>query len=86
VAVARFSFLLSMPITLAAVLGKMPDLLAIRGDDVVTTLIGVVTAAVTGVLVIDLMLQWIRRIGFVWFAYYRIVFAFVVIAVWVVRG
>lgn len=86
VAVARFSFLLSMPITLAAVVGKMPDLLAIRGDDVVTTLIGVVTAAVTGVLVIDLMLQWIRRIGFVWFAYYRIVFAFVVIAVWVVRG
>lgn len=86
VAVARFSFLLSMPITLAAVVGKMPDLLAIRGDDVVTTLIGVVTAAVTGVLVIDLMLQWIRRIGFVWFAYYRIVFAFVVIAVWVIRG
>jgi undecaprenyl-diphosphatase len=86
VAVARFSFLLSMPITLAAVIGKAPDLLAIRGGDVLTTLIGVLTAAVTGVLVIDLMLQWIRQIGFVWFAYYRIVLACVVVAVWFVRG
>jgi undecaprenyl-diphosphatase len=86
VAVARFSFLLSMPITLAAVVGKAPDLLAIRGGDVLTTLIGVLTAAVTGVLVIDLMLQWIRQIGFVWFAYYRIVLACVVVAVWFVRG
>ena len=86
VAVARFSFLLSMPITLAAVVGKAPDLLTIRGGDVLTTLIGVLTAAVTGVLVIDLMLQWIRQIGFVWFAYYRIVLACVVVAVWFVRG
>lgn len=86
VAVARFSFLLSMPITLAAVIGKAPDLLEIRGGDVLTTLIGVLTAAVTGVLVIDLMLQWIRQIGFVWFAYYRIVLACVVVAVWFVRG
>jgi undecaprenyl-diphosphatase len=86
VAVARFSFLLSMPITLAAVVGKAPDLLAIRGGDVLTTLIGVLTAAVTGVLVIDLMLQWIRQLGFVWFAYYRIVLACVVVAVWFVRG
>ena len=86
VAVARFSFLLSMPITLAAVIGKAPDLLAIRGGDVLTTLIGVLTAAVTGVLVIDLMLQWIRQLGFVWFAYYRIVLACVVVAVWFVRG
>ncbi len=86
VAVARFSFLLSMPITLAASVGKAPDLLAIRGGDVLTTLIGVLTAAVTGVLVIDLMLQWIRQLGFVWFAYYRIVLACVVVAVWFVRG
>ena len=86
VAVARFSFLFSMPITLAAVIGKAPDLLAIRGGDVLTTLIGVLTAAVTGVLVIDLMLQWIRQLGFVWFAYYRIVLACVVVAVWFVRG
>ncbi len=86
VAVARFSFLLSMPITLAAVVGKAPHLFAIRGGDVLTTLIGVLTAAVTGVLVIDLMLQWIRQLGFVWFAYYRIVLACVVVAVWFVRG
>lgn len=85
-AAARFSFLLSMPITLAAVIVKLPDLLAIRGGDVLTTMLGVFTAAVTGVLVIDMTLQWIRRIGFAWFAYYRIVLAVVVVVIWYVRG
>ncbi len=86
VAVARFSFLLSMPITLAAVVVKADELLAIRGADVITTLIGVATAAVVGVLVIDVLLQWIRRVGFAWFAYYRIALALIVVAVWFVRG
>lgn len=85
-AAARFSFLLSMPITLAAVAIKAKDMLAIRGADVFTTAIGVATAAVVGILVIDVMLQWIRRIGFVWFAYYRIVLAIIVVVVWYVRG
>jgi undecaprenyl-diphosphatase len=85
-AAARFSFLLSMPITLAAVLIKIKDLLAVSGNDVVTVVIGIITSAVVGWLVIDLMLQWIRRIGFGWFAYYRIVMAIVVIGLWFIRG
>ncbi len=85
-AAARFSFLLSMPITLAAVVMKLKDLLAVSGNDVVTVVIGIVTSAVVGWLVIDLMLQWIRRIGFGWFAYYRIVMAIVVIGLWFLRG
>jgi undecaprenyl-diphosphatase len=85
-AAARFSFLLSMPITLAAVVMKLKDLLAVSGNDVVTVVIGIVTSAVVGWLVIDLMLQWIRRIGFGWFAYYRIVMAIVVIGLWFIRG
>ena len=85
-AAARFSFLLSMPITLAAVLIKIKDLLAVSGNDVVTMVIGIVTSALVGWLVIDLMLQWIRRIGFGWFAYYRIVMAVVVIGLWFIRG
>jgi undecaprenyl-diphosphatase len=85
-AAARFSFLLSMPITLAAVVMKLKDLLAVTGNDVVAVVIGIVTSAVVGWLVIDLMLQWIRRIGFGWFAYYRIVMAVIVIGLWFVRG
>jgi len=85
-AAARFSFLLSMPITLAAVVMKLKDLLAVSGNDVVAVVIGIVTSAVVGWLVIDLMLQWIRRIGFGWFAYYRIVMAVIVIGLWFVRG
>lgn len=85
-AAARFSFLLSMPITLAAVVMKLKDLLAVTGNDVVAVVIGIVTSAVVGWLVIDLMLQWIRRIGFGWFAYYRIVMALVVIGLWFIRG
>ena len=85
-AAARFSFLLSMPITLAAVVMKIKDLLAIHGNEVFAVVIGIVTSAVVGWLVIDLMLQWIRRIGFGWFAYYRIVMAIIVIGLWFVRG
>lgn len=85
-AAARFSFLLSMPITLAAVVMKIKDLLAIHGNEVFAVVIGIVTSALVGWLVIDLMLQWIRRIGFGWFAYYRIVMAIIVIGLWFIRG
>lgn len=85
-AAARFAFLLSTPITLAAVAVKADDLLLIQGSDVVTMLVGVITAAVVGVVVIDLLLSWIRRIGLGVFAYYRWVVAIAVVVVWYLRG
>lgn len=85
-AAARFAFLLSMPITLAAVLVKMDDLLLVPAADQLTLVFGVVTAAVVGMFVIDVLLRVIRRIGMMWFAYYRWVVAIVVIIVWYVRG
>lgn len=85
-AAARFAFLLSMPITLAAVLVKMDDLLLVPAADQLTLLYGMVTAAVVGMFVIDVLLRVIRRIGMMWFAYYRWVVAVVVIVVWFVRG
>lgn len=85
-AAARFAFLLSTPITLAAVVVKADDLLLIQGSDLVTMLIGVMTAAVVGVVVIDLLLSWIRRIGLGVFAYYRWVVAIIVVVVWYLRG
>ena len=85
-AAARFAFLLSMPITLAAVLVKFEDLLAIPAEQQFTVLVGIVTAAVVGMFVIDVLLRVIRRIGMMWFAYYRWAVALVVIVVWYVRG
>jgi undecaprenyl pyrophosphate phosphatase UppP len=41
-AAARFSFLLSMPITLAAVVMKIKDLFAIHGTEVFAVVIGIV--------------------------------------------
>ena len=85
-AAARFAFLLSMPITLAAVVVKLDDLLNVPASEQMTLLIGVITAAVVGMFVIDVLLRVIRRIGMMWFAYYRWVVAVTVIAVWYVRG
>lgn len=85
-AAARFAFLLSTPITLAAVAVKADELLLIQGSDVVTMLVGVITSALVGVLVIDLLLSWIRRIGLGVFAYYRWAVAIAVVVVWYLRG
>jgi len=86
VAAARFSFLLSTPITLAAVLVKADDLLRITGAEVVTMVVGVVAAAVVGLLVIDLLLEWIRKIGLGWFAYYRWLLAAIIVLTWYLRA
>jgi undecaprenyl-diphosphatase len=85
-AAARFAFLLSMPITLAAVLVKMDDLLTVPQNEQLTLVIGVITAAVVGMFVIDVLLRVIRRIGMMWFAYYRWVVAIIILVVWFVRG
>ena len=74
---ARFSFMLSMPITLAAVLYtgllKSRDLLAAMPLN--TLLIGVGSAALTSFLAIQLMLGLLRRTGFAVFAGYRVLLA-----------
>ncbi len=86
VAAARFSFLLSTPITLGAILGKSDELLRINGADVVTMTVGVVASGVVGLLVIDLLLEWIRKIGLGWFAYYRWLLAAIIVVTWYLRA
>jgi undecaprenyl-diphosphatase len=79
---ARFSFLLSTPITLAAVayegLFKSGDLL--QRVPVNTLLLGMVSSAIFSFLAIRLMLAMVRRIGFGVFAAYRVVLALVLFA------
>jgi undecaprenyl pyrophosphate phosphatase UppP len=61
---------------------KMPK----RADQQFKVLVGIVTAAVVGMFVIDVLLRVIRRIGMMWVAYYRWAVALDVVVVWYVRG
>lgn len=70
---ARLSFLLATPITFGAGLLKVREL---PGDLPWTTLlIGVVTAAVLGLLAIRGLVQWLSRAGFLPFFLYRLALA-----------
>jgi undecaprenyl-diphosphatase len=74
---ARFSFLLSMPVTLAAVMYT----LLLKSDElsntvpVSTLLVGVASSAVFGFLAIRFLLGMLRRTGFGVFAVYRVALA-----------
>lgn len=70
---AVFSFLLSMPITLAAVMFKLPD--AVReADSIVPLAVGVVAAAVSAWVAIAVLLRYVARRSYGVFAAYRVAF------------
>ena len=74
---ARFSFLMSMPITLAAVVLKVPE--AIRADGISAPLVaGVIAAAISSWLAITVLLQYVSKHSFGVFAVYRVLLAAVV--------
>ena len=81
---ARFSFLLSMPITLAAVmytlLSKSRELS--HAIPVSTLLVGVASSALFGFLAIRFLLGLLRRTGFGVFALYRVFLALGLFAWW----
>ena len=83
VSAARFSFLLATPITLGALILKLPDL----GHDVpvATLLLAVASAAISGVLAIRFLLHLLRHTGFgAFFAYRAALAGFLVL--WIVSG
>jgi undecaprenyl-diphosphatase len=87
-AAARFSFLLSVPITLAAGGYKLVKVLpALRGqlDWMIATLVGTVVSLVFGYLVIDWLLRWLRTRSTYLFVAWRIA-AGIVVAVLVWKG
>jgi len=73
-AAAKFTFLLSVPIIAGAAAVNIPDLT--MSSEVI---IGVITAAVVGVLAIKFLLNYIKTKGFAIFAYYRVIFAIIII-------
>jgi undecaprenyl-diphosphatase len=84
-AAARYSFLLSAPITAAAVVLKLPDMLRISASEIDVFLIGILISGAVGALAIGFLLDYIRRAGFGAFAVYRIILAIVVMVVSFVR-
>jgi undecaprenyl-diphosphatase len=75
VAAARISFLLAIPVTLAAGAAALIDV-AEHGTELalMPLLVGFGTAFVTGILAIRLLLVVVKRSSFMWFAVYRIAF------------
>lgn len=82
---ARFSFLMSMPITVAAVLKEAPEALRAEGLSM-PLLYGVLAAAVSSWLAITVLLRYVSKHSFGVFALYRLVLAAVVLFTLYRRG
>jgi len=76
-AAARFSFLLALPITFGAALVKVPHLLRDGGDHA-PVILGMLAAAVSGLLAIRVLLSYVRTRTYAPFVVYRFAFALLV--------
>jgi undecaprenyl-diphosphatase len=83
-AAARFSFLLALPITAGAALVKVPHLLR-DGADHGPVVLGMLAAAISGLLAIRVLLAYVRTRTYVPFVVYRFAFAIFVWALLLVR-
>ena len=82
---AVFSFLMSAPITFAAIVLKVPD--ALRESGITAPLVvGVITSAVSGWLAISVLLKLVARRGYGVFALYRVVLGLAILALLFARG
>jgi undecaprenyl-diphosphatase len=82
-AAARFSFLLSTPITLAAALFSLRKLVgpgAQGGEGISVFLVGVASAAVFGFLAIGFLLRYLQRNSVASFVWYRLALGLLVLA------
>ena len=78
--VARYSFMLSTPIVLAASLYKAKDFVL---D--VPFVVGMITSTIVGVIVIKFLLEFLKQSDFKIFAVYRVVLGIIVILLHLVR-
>jgi len=82
---AVFSFLMSMPVTAAAALLKVPDLL--RTEGVTLTLVaGVISAGISSWLAIAVLLRYVSRHSFGVFAVYRLALGALILGLLATRG
>lgn len=83
-AAARFSFLLALPITAGAALVKVPELFE-SGAEPLPVLVGMLTAAVSGLVAIRFLLRYVRTRSYAPFVFYRFGFALLVTAALLLR-
>jgi undecaprenyl-diphosphatase len=83
---ARFSFLLSTPIILAAGVFKLKDVFPMPAGEATPFAIGVVTSAVVGYLAIGFLMKFLQKRSLAVFAIYRIAFAVAMGIVFAIRG
>lgn len=81
---AVFSFLLSMPVTAAAALLKVPD--ALQEGVSLPLVVGVVSAAVSSWLAISVLLKYVSRHSFGVFALYRLALGVAILVLIAQRG
>jgi undecaprenyl-diphosphatase len=82
---AEFSFLMSMPIIVAAIVMEGPKALSVAGltNEMMS---GVAASAISGWLAISVLMRYVSRHSYGIFAFYRIVFGLWVLAVIYARG
>jgi len=80
---ARFSFLLSTPIIIGAVLLKAKDF--ISSGLSVEVIIGMIVAGISGYLAISLLIKFVEKASYAVFFWYRLVLAVIIIAFIVFR-
>ena len=78
---AKYSFLLSTPIVLAAVIFSITDF-----EFTVAFIAGVVSSFIVGLIVIKFLLNYLKKGSFKIFAIYRIIIGIVVLATFILRG
>ena len=77
---AKFSFMLAMPITLAAVIF---DLTNFTFD--LAIILGIIASFLTGVLVIKFLMDYLKKGSFKVFAIYRIIFGIIILGIYFLR-
>lgn len=88
-AVAKFSFMLSAPIVLAATLFKLKDFIEFfkvaNATGIIAFIIGVLSSFIVGILVIKFLLEYLKKGSFKVFALYRIIIGILVIIAIVIK-
>ena len=82
---AVFSFLMSMPIILAAIVMKIPDAMA-SGDPFAPLLLGIIASMLSGWLAIAVLLRFLSKSSYGVFAVYRVALGVFVLWTLHVRG
>lgn len=80
-AAAKYSFMLSAPIVLAATVFKLKDFVFS-----LPFFIGILISFIVGIFVIKFLLNYLRKGSFKGFAIYRVIFGIIIIAVLIMRG